>query len=126
VHMSQPGPHGQVNAARWRRWLFPAALAAGLVTLLAVSGGPPARAPLTYTKFVADVGAGMVRAVTIGPAGQVSGSLADGHAFTTTIPVALGGNTSPLIWLPTTSRSLPPPACPLRCCRCCSACCRWC
>jgi cell division protease FtsH len=93
VHMSQPGPHGQVNAARWRRWLFPAALAAGLVTLLAVSGGPPAGAPLTYTKFVADVGAGMVRAVTIGPAGQVSGSLADGHAFTTTIPVALGGNT---------------------------------
>jgi cell division protease FtsH len=93
MRMSQPGPHGQVNAARWRRWLFPAALAASLVTLLAVSSGPPTGAPLTYTKFVADVGAGMVRAVTIGPAGQVSGSLADGHAFTTTIPVALGSNT---------------------------------
>ena len=48
--------------------------------------------PLTYTQFVADVGAGMVRAVTIGPAGQVSGNLAGGHPFTTTIPVALGGN----------------------------------
>jgi cell division protease FtsH len=41
---------------------------------------------------VADVGAGTVRAVTIGPAGQVTGSLAGGQPFTTTIPVALGGN----------------------------------
>jgi cell division protease FtsH len=92
MRMSQPGPHGRVNAARWRQWLFPVAIAAGLVTLLAESGGSPAGAPLTYTQFVADVGAGMVRAVTIGPAGQVSGSLAGGHPFTTTIPVALGGN----------------------------------
>jgi hypothetical protein len=41
---------------------------------------------------VADVGAGTVRAVTIGPAGQVAGSLTSGQPFTTTIPVALGGN----------------------------------
>jgi cell division protease FtsH len=47
---------------------------------------------LSYTKFLADVGAGTVRAVTISPAGQVTGSLAGGHPFTTTIPVALGGN----------------------------------
>ena len=48
--------------------------------------------PLSYTQFVADVGAGTVRAVTIGPAGQVTGSLAGGQPFTTTIPVALGGD----------------------------------
>jgi cell division protease FtsH len=47
---------------------------------------------LSYTRFLADVGAGTVRAVTISPAGQVTGSLAGGHPFTTTIPVALGGN----------------------------------
>ena len=47
---------------------------------------------LSYTRFVADVGAGNVRAVTIGPAGQVTGTLAGGHPFTTTIPAALGGN----------------------------------
>jgi cell division protease FtsH len=47
---------------------------------------------LSYTTFLADVSAGMVRAVTIGPAGQVTGSLADGHPFIATIPVALGGN----------------------------------
>jgi cell division protease FtsH len=47
---------------------------------------------LSYTRFLADVSAGTVRTVTISPAGQVTGSLAGGHPFTTTIPVALGGN----------------------------------
>ena len=93
MRITQPGPRGQGSVPVWRRWLFPAALTASLATLLAVAGGHPAGVPLTYTKFMADVGAGMVRAVTIGPAGQVSGSLAGGHPFTTTIPVALGGNT---------------------------------
>jgi cell division protease FtsH len=93
MRISQPGPRGQASAAAWRRWLFPAALTASLVTLLAVTGGAPRSVPVTYTQFVADVGAGTVRAVTIGPAGQVSGSLAGGQPFTTTIPVALGGNT---------------------------------
>jgi cell division protease FtsH len=91
MRMSQPGRRGQGNAVRWRRWLFPVALAGSLVTL-AVAGGLPPGMPLTYTQFVTDVGAGTVRAVTIGPAGQVTGSLAGGHPFTTTIPVALGGN----------------------------------
>ena len=93
MRMSHPGPQGQPNAAPWRRLLFPAAAMASLVTLLALPGGAPGGLPLTYTQFVADVGAGIVRAVTIGPAGQVTGSLAGGQPFTTTIPVALGGNT---------------------------------
>src|SRR5580704_9971371 len=92
MRMSQPGQRGQASAAGWRRWLFPVALAASLVALFTASGGAQPGMPLTYTQFVADVGAGTVRAVTIGPAGQVSGSLAGGHPFTTTIPVALGGN----------------------------------
>jgi cell division protease FtsH len=89
----QPGPPRQANVAGWRRWLFPAGVVAGLLALLSVAAGHPAGVPLTYTQFVADVGAGTVRAVTIGPAGQVTGSLAGGRPFTTTIPVALGGNT---------------------------------
>src|ERR1700722_268945 len=93
MRMSPPGPRGQASVAGWRRWLFPAALTASLVTLLAGSGLHPAGEPLTYTQFVADVGAGTVRAVTIGPAGQGSGNPAGGHPFTPTIPVALGGNT---------------------------------
>ena len=91
MRMSQPGPPGQANAARWRRWLFPAAIAGFLVLLVLPRGAAPGT-ELSYTRFVADVGAGTVRAVTIGPAGQVSGTLAGGQPFTTTIPVALGGN----------------------------------
>src|SRR5437660_1522127 len=90
--MSQPGPPGHANAAPWRRWLLPAAGIAGVLTLLALLRGAPPGTALTYSRFVADVGAGMVRAVTIGPAGQVTGSLAGEQPFTTTIPVALGGN----------------------------------
>jgi cell division protease FtsH len=92
MRMSQPGPRGQANAAPWRRWLLPEAVAVGFLTLLALSSRAPRGMPLSYTQFVADVGAGTVRAVTIGPAGQVTGSLAGGQPFTTTIPVALGGN----------------------------------
>src|SRR5258708_815519 len=90
--MVHPRAHGQVKAATWRRGLFPAAAMASLVTQLARSGSAPHGLPLTYTQFAADVGAGTVRAVTIGPAGQVTGSLAGGQPFTTSIPVALGGN----------------------------------
>ena len=92
MRMSQPGPPGQANAAPWRRWLLPAAVAAGFVALLALPRGAAPGTELSYTRFVADVGAGTVRAVTIGPAGQVTGSLAGGQPFTTTIPAALGGN----------------------------------
>jgi len=92
MRTSQPGPHGHANAAPWRRWLLPAAVAAGFVTLLTLPRGAAPGSALSYTRFVADVGAGTVRAVTIGPAGQVTGSLISGHPFTTTIPVALGGN----------------------------------
>ena len=91
MRMSQPGPPGQANAAPWQRWLLPAAIV-GFLVLLTLPRGVAPGTPLTYTQFVADVGAGTVRAVTIGPAGQVTGSLAGGHPFTTTIPVALGGN----------------------------------
>ena len=92
MRISQPGPPGHANAAPWVRWLLPAAVAAGFVALLALPGGAAPGTPLSYTRFLADVSAGTVRAVTIGPAGQVTGSLAGGHPFTTTIPVALGGN----------------------------------
>ena len=92
MRTSQPGPPGHASAASWVRWVFPTAVLASFVVLLALPrGAAPGRA-LSYTRFLADVGAGTVRAVTIGPAGQVTGSLTSGQPFTTTIPVALGGN----------------------------------
>jgi ATP-dependent Zn protease len=78
--------------APWQRWLLPGIIVAFFVALFALPRGAVAGMPLTYTQFVADVGAGTVRAVTIGPAGQVTGSLTSGQPFTTTIPVALGSN----------------------------------
>ena len=93
MRMSQPGPRGQATTAAWRRWLLPLGGTAGLLTLLALPRGAPPGQMLSYTRFVADVGTGAVRTVTIGPAGQVTGGLADGQPFTTTIPVALGDRT---------------------------------
>jgi cell division protease FtsH len=92
MRTSQPGPPDHASAAPWVRWLFPAAVAAGFVALLALPRGAAPGTALSYTRFLADVGAGTVRAVTIGPAGQVTGSLTSGQPFTTTIPVALGDN----------------------------------
>jgi len=92
MRIFQPGPPGQANAAAWRRWLLPAAIGTGFLALLALPRGAGPAMTLSYTRFLADVGAGTVSAVTIGPAGQVAGSLTTGQPFTTTIPVALGGN----------------------------------
>jgi cell division protease FtsH len=91
MRTSRPGPPGQATA-QWRRWLFPAAFAVGFLTLLTLPRGAAPGTALSYTRFLTDVGAGTVRAVTINPAGQITGSLASGQPFTTTIPVALGGN----------------------------------
>jgi len=90
--MSSPGPPGQANVAPWRRWLLPGIIVAFFVALFALPRGAAQGPALSYTQFLGDVSAGTVRAVTIGPAGQVTGSLTSGQPFTTTIPVALGGN----------------------------------
>ena len=89
MRISQPGPEGQTPpAARWR-WLLPLGVTAVIFTLLAL---PLVAAPgmvLSYSRFMSDVGAGTVRAVTIDPAGQVIGRLASGREFATMIPVAI-------------------------------------
>jgi cell division protease FtsH len=87
----QPG--GEAPPVTWRHWLLPLGAAAGIVALLVLSPGHPAGLPLSYSQFLNDVDAGSVRAVTINPAGQVTGSLDTGQPFTTTIPVALGDRT---------------------------------
>ena len=69
MRTSQPGPGGQANTTPWRRWVFPAVAAAGLLALLAVPHRAPGM-PLAYSRFTADVAAGMVRAVTISRPGR--------------------------------------------------------
>src|SRR5580693_10680937 len=97
MRMSQPGPRDQANAARWLQWLqwLPLVGLAGVLVLVARTPGAPSGRALSYSQFLADVGAGTVRALTIDPAGQVTGSLVTGQPFTTTIPVALDDRTLP-------------------------------
>jgi cell division protease FtsH len=92
MRMFPPGPEGQAHPAPWRRWLLPAALGAGFLVLLSLPRGTAPGLTLTYSRFTADVAAGMVRTVTIGPAGQVTGQLAGNRPFTTAIPAVLGSN----------------------------------
>jgi cell division protease FtsH len=93
MRMPQPGPEGQAQPAAWRRWLLPLGGTAVILTLLALPWRTAQGMMLSYSQFLADVGAGAVKAVTIGPAGQVAGTLATGQPFTTTIPVALDDRT---------------------------------
>ena len=89
----RPGPRGRATAVTWRQWLLPLGATAGVLALVALTQGGPPDPPLTYSQFLGEVGSGAVRAVTIGPAGQVTGTLATGQPFTTTIPVALDDRT---------------------------------
>src|SRR5437764_6439366 len=84
MRMSPPGPPGRANVAPWRRWLLPGIIVAFFVALFALPRGAAQGPALSYTQFLGDVSAGTVRAVTIGPAGQVTGSLTSGQPFTTT------------------------------------------
>jgi cell division protease FtsH len=93
MRMSQPDPEGRATAAGWRPWLLSLAGLAVIATLLALPRGAAQGMVLSYSRFLADVSAGGVRAVTINPAGQVTGTLATGHPFATTIPVALDDRT---------------------------------
>jgi cell division protease FtsH len=89
----RPGPRNRATAVTWRQWLLPLGATVGVFALLALAQGGPPHPPLSYSQFLAQVGSGAVRAVTIGPAGQVTGTLATGQPFTTTIPVALDDRT---------------------------------
>jgi cell division protease FtsH len=86
---SQPGPKGQAHLAAWRQWLLPLGGTAVILSLLAAPWRTAQSMMLSYSQFLADVGAGRVKAVIIDPAGQVAGTLATGQPFSTTIPVAL-------------------------------------
>jgi hypothetical protein len=69
MRTSQRDPKGQARPAAWRRWLFLASTAA-ILTLLALPHGGQTGMVLSYSRFLAAVGAGAVRAVAIDPAAR--------------------------------------------------------
>jgi cell division protease FtsH len=71
----------------WRHWLLYIGIAATIVLFFLPIGRTSSE--LTYTQFVNDVTANRVKTATIDSDGGVSGTLTDGKAYSTQIPVAL-------------------------------------
>lgn len=91
----RPAPTAPPRPPAWRHWLWPLAivLALGLWTVLpATRSTGPQKVNLTYSTFLTDVDAGKVKSVTIKTDGQTSGRLANGHTFSTVVPVQLAGD----------------------------------
>ncbi|HUK67506.1 MAG TPA: ATP-dependent zinc metalloprotease FtsH [Streptosporangiaceae bacterium] len=77
----------------WRHWLLPLALLATVVIWIVLPTMHAAQqVNLNYSQFLSDVSAHKVKTVNIQSSGQATGTLTDGHDFTTVIPVQLAGS----------------------------------
>lgn len=71
--------------------MLPFILVSLVIVLMLTRGlAGPARSQVSYSDFVAKVGAGQIQTVDINDKGAVEGTLKDGKSFTTQIPTALG------------------------------------
>ena len=91
-----PGDHRRAEAPPpvWRNWLWLIAIGATLLlwaVLPALQGKSAPTHSLTYSQFLSDVDGSKVKTVKIASDGQASGTLTDGHRYTTQIPVSLAG-----------------------------------
>ena len=97
---AQPPPPGDRPSSpapppppAWRHWLLPIALLATLLIWIALPTLHAAQqVNLTYSQFLTDVSAHKVKTVNIQSSGPATGTLTDGHAFNTVIPVQLAGS----------------------------------
>ncbi|MEU0517639.1 ATP-dependent zinc metalloprotease FtsH [Streptosporangium sp. NPDC006007] len=84
-----PSPPAPPRPPGWRHWLLPLGMAViALWLLLPLLFTGTAAKPYSYSDFLAKVGAGQVKEVTIDDQGAVTGGLNDGTRFTTQIPTA--------------------------------------
>ncbi|MGW0058286.1 ATP-dependent zinc metalloprotease FtsH [Nocardia nova] len=85
-----PPPSGKA----WLWWLVPVgALVAVLVASIWLPGlekSKPSPRQLGYSEFVSDVDAHQIKTVTLQSSGRASGTLGDGHDYTTVIPAQAG------------------------------------
>jgi cell division protease FtsH len=97
---AQPPPPGDRPSSpapppppAWRHWLLPIGLLLVLLVWVALPTMHAAQqVSLTYSQFLTDVNAHKVKTVNIQTSGQTTGTLTDGHEFTTVIPVQLAGS----------------------------------
>ena len=74
---------------RWRNWLLVAGLLLTVALFLLPFPTSGNVQQLSYTQLKADIRAGQVASVALGPDGNVSGKLTNGTKFTSSYPVSL-------------------------------------
>ncbi len=97
---AQPPPPGDRPSSpapppppAWRHWLLPLAILAALALWIVLPTMHAAQqVKVNYSQFLSDVSAHKVKTVNIQSSGQATGTLTDGHDFTTVIPVQLAGS----------------------------------
>ncbi|MHB1773108.1 MAG: ATP-dependent metallopeptidase FtsH/Yme1/Tma family protein [Acidimicrobiales bacterium] len=85
----RPTPTAPPPPPRWRHWLWPAAIALTFLMWVLLPTLHAKSVPshnLTYSQFLGDVGAHKIKSVTLQTNGQASGTLSNGHDYTTVIP----------------------------------------
>ncbi len=91
----RPTPTAPPPPPAWRHWLWVIAIGLSLVLWLVLPNVHSKTVPtdnLTYSQFLSDVSAHQVKTVNIETNGKSTGTLANGHNFTTVIPVQLAGS----------------------------------
>ena len=84
-----PKPPPPSPPPRWLHTLWIAGLVLTLVLLFLPSPSKTSSTALTYSDWRSKVDANQVKTGTIDPSGKVTGTLADGHKYTSRIPTAL-------------------------------------
>ncbi|MCX4095855.1 ATP-dependent zinc metalloprotease FtsH [Nocardia sp. alder85J] len=89
-----PAPQLPPHRAPWWVWLIPIAIVVAVLALTAWLPGLRTTTPnardLSYSEFLSDVDSHLIKTVTIESSGKASGTEADGHRFTTTVPPQAG------------------------------------
>jgi cell division protease FtsH len=79
---------------KWRSYLLPIGVALTLLLLLKPQATSTPKS-LSYSQFLAEINANKVTSASIGTAGQVTGTLVGGSAYTSQIPTALSDTSLP-------------------------------
>jgi cell division protease FtsH len=74
---------------RWRNWVLLAGVIVSLALFFLPIGSSGSSQQLSYSQLKSDVTANKVRAVAIGPDGDISGTLTNGTAFTSSYPTGI-------------------------------------
>ncbi|GAA3857552.1 ATP-dependent zinc metalloprotease FtsH [Amycolatopsis tucumanensis] len=86
-----PTPTAPPRPPWWRNLLWPLAIAVTIALwILVPKAQEPTKMDLTYSDFLADIDSGQVKSVTLVTSGTATGTLINGHNFTTVVPAQAG------------------------------------